>query len=153
MSRESPGSPTQWIATLSPRPASTCRSTQLYDAFSSPPTNHLANGASLQSRVWSKSLLHVRYERACAAQNPSWSAVAAPYSSALPLAALANSALGGNLRFSWDRFSRVSWVTTSSSSQAGLRAHSTGYPLVHQDPLPARASGGQRVLMHERIPG
>ena len=27
--RESPGSPSQWIATLSPWPASTCRSTQL----------------------------------------------------------------------------------------------------------------------------
>jgi hypothetical protein len=44
----------------------------------------------------------------------------------LPLAALANAALGGNLRFSWDRFSRVSWVTTSSRSQAGLQPHSTG---------------------------
>src|SRR5665647_1252997 len=125
MSRVSPGSPTKWIATLSPRPASTWRSTQLYEAFSSPPTNHLASGASLQSRVWSKSLVHVRYDRALSAQNPSWSAVAASYSSALPLAAAANSALGGNLRFSWDRFSRVSWVTTSSRSQAGLQPHSS----------------------------
>ena len=52
MSRVCPsGSPTQWKATLSPLPASTCRSTQLYDALSLPPTNHLAKGGLLQSRT------------------------------------------------------------------------------------------------------
>ena len=41
ISRSSPSSPRQWMATLSPRPASTCRSRQLYDAFSFPSANHL----------------------------------------------------------------------------------------------------------------
>ena len=45
-----PGSPSQWMATRSPLPASTCRSTQLYATLSLPPTNHFANGGSDQSR-------------------------------------------------------------------------------------------------------
>ena len=45
MSRVSPsGSPTKWIATRSPWPASTWRSTALTQALSSPSTNHFANG-------------------------------------------------------------------------------------------------------------
>lgn len=40
--------------------------------MSSPPTNHLANGAPLQSRVCSKSLAQVIRERAWSAQKPSW---------------------------------------------------------------------------------
>src|ERR1035437_7971269 len=95
MFRVSPGSPTKWIATLSPRPASTWRSTQLEEALSPPPTTHLAKGASVHSRVLSKSLDHVRNDRACSAQKPSWSAEAAAYSSALPLAFVAKSAPGG----------------------------------------------------------
>ena len=45
MVRVSPGSPSQWKATRSPRPASTWRSTQLTATLSLPPTNHLANGS------------------------------------------------------------------------------------------------------------
>ena len=45
-------------ATLSPWPASTCRSTQLYATLSLPPTNHLANGGSSsrgpRSHGWSQ---------------------------------------------------------------------------------------------------
>ena len=44
--RESPGSPSQRNATWSPWPASTWRSTQLYEALSWPPMNHFANGRS-----------------------------------------------------------------------------------------------------------
>ena len=44
MVRVSPGSPSQWKATRSPRPAATWRSTQLTATLSLPPTNHLANG-------------------------------------------------------------------------------------------------------------
>ena len=44
MVRVSPGSPSQWKATRSPRPASTWRSTQLTATLSLPPTNHLAKG-------------------------------------------------------------------------------------------------------------
>ena len=40
------------MATWSPLPASTCRSTQLYATFSFPPTNHLANGLFDQSSIW-----------------------------------------------------------------------------------------------------
>ena len=42
--RVSPGSPSQWKATLSPPPASTCRSRQLYEALSVPPANHVTHG-------------------------------------------------------------------------------------------------------------
>ena len=44
MVRVSPGSPSQWKATRSPRPAATWRSTQLTATLSLPPTNHLAKG-------------------------------------------------------------------------------------------------------------
>ena len=47
--RSSSGSPSQWYATLEPRPASTWRSTQLKQTFSSPPTNHFAYGGSHSS--------------------------------------------------------------------------------------------------------
>ena len=62
--------PTQWIATRSPLPASTCRSTQLYATLSLPPTNHLANGACDQS---STSVNGVSQDSrlACFAQNAS----------------------------------------------------------------------------------
>ena len=50
-------SPTNTIAVLSGL-AAACRSTQLYEAFSLPPTNHLKNGAVLVSsvvcQVWSQ---------------------------------------------------------------------------------------------------
>src|SRR5256885_13853739 len=68
MVRVSPGSPSQWKATLSPRPASTWRSTQLYAAFSSPPTNHFANGGFDQSRT----VFHLVFQcrrSACLAQK------------------------------------------------------------------------------------
>src|SRR2546426_12691721 len=43
--RRSPsGSPSQWYATLSPLPASTCRSTQLKQTLSLPPRYHFAYG-------------------------------------------------------------------------------------------------------------
>jgi hypothetical protein len=44
--RSSSGSPSQWYATFSPRPASTWRSTQLKQMFSFPPRYHLAYGGS-----------------------------------------------------------------------------------------------------------
>ena len=43
------GSPTQWKATLSPRPSATWRSTQFTQALSRPPTNHSENGGSHSS--------------------------------------------------------------------------------------------------------
>ena len=49
MVRVSPASPSKWMATRSPLPASTWRSTQLWATLSCPPTNHFANGASSQS--------------------------------------------------------------------------------------------------------
>src|SRR5829696_2888065 len=44
MSRLSPGSPSKWMATRSPRPAATWRSRQLTATFNSPSSNHFANG-------------------------------------------------------------------------------------------------------------
>ena len=61
------GSPTQWMATRSPWPASTCRSTQLTATLSSPSANHCANGGC-QSRTCVKGLSHCR-RCACSAQN------------------------------------------------------------------------------------
>src|SRR5437867_8562414 len=42
--RVSPGSPSQWNATLPPPPASTWRSRQLYETLSDPPANHFTQG-------------------------------------------------------------------------------------------------------------
>src|SRR6476469_3175298 len=58
MSRVSPaGSPTKWMATLSPRPASTWRSTALTHALSSASANHFAKGGLLQSSDCVKGVL------------------------------------------------------------------------------------------------
>src|SRR6476659_1333367 len=88
------GSPSHWMATRSPLPASTWRSTQLYATLSLPPTNHLANGASDQS---STSVNGVSQDNrlACFSQNASRSFSAASYSSAVALALRANSVVGG----------------------------------------------------------
>ena len=85
--RVSPGSPSQWKATLSPRPASTCRSTQLYAALSWPPTNHFANGGST-SRAPVSHCFAQASRSACSSQKASRSASARSYASALTLAAV-----------------------------------------------------------------
>ena len=89
------------------RPASTCRSTQLYAALSLPPTNHLANGGLFQSRTrshfWSQSS-----RSACSAQNASRSASARSYVSAFTLALAASSAGGSKRRVLVLRLERVS---------------------------------------------
>ena len=68
--RVSPGSPSQWNATLSPRPASTWRSRQLSATFSLPPTNHLANGSS-HSQIVCQSSDQSSRSAAWRAQKPS----------------------------------------------------------------------------------
>src|ERR1700736_602378 len=88
------GSPSQWMATRSPFPASTWRSTQLYATLSLPPTNHFANGASDQSSTSVNGVPHDSLS-ACFAQNASRSFSASTYSSAVALAFSANSAGGG----------------------------------------------------------
>ena len=109
MVRVSPPSPSKWIATRSPLPASTWRSTQLWATLSSPPTNHLANGAPSQSRVRSKSVVHEMRLRACSAQKASWSSAARSYRSAVPLACAANAGSGAkSISCTWlDRLSSV----------------------------------------------
>src|ERR1700682_5986251 len=82
------------MATRSPFPASTCRSTQLYATLSLPPTNHLANGASDQSSTSVNGVSHDN-RSACSAQNASRSFSAASYNSAVALAFAAKSAGGG----------------------------------------------------------
>ena len=49
MVRVSPGSPSQWKATTSPRPAATCRSRQFTDTLRVPPSNQRAKGGSHSS--------------------------------------------------------------------------------------------------------
>src|SRR5690625_1866837 len=107
MDRESPGSPSKWSATRSPSPFSTWRSTALYAALSSPSPNQRDFGACDQSRTSVKSFDQVRCSRAWRAQDASESVCASSYRSALAQAALANSGVGGKLRFSTSKFSKV----------------------------------------------
>ncbi len=94
MSRLSPGSPSKWIATRSPLPASTCRSTQLYATLRLPPTNHFATGASDQSRTSVHGVAQSR-RRAWASQKASRSRSASACNSGPAFAAAAKAALGG----------------------------------------------------------
>ena len=59
LSSPSSGSPTKWIATLSPLPAATWRSTQLCDTLRVPSANHFANGGFDQSRISVNGLVQV----------------------------------------------------------------------------------------------
>ncbi len=104
MVRVSPGSPSQWIATCSPCPASTCRSTQFTATFNSPSANHFACGASDQSSTWVNGVAQVN-RFACSAQNAIGSAAARSYASADRFAFAANSADGGNVRSSVPKLS------------------------------------------------
>ena len=69
MVRVSPGSPSQWKATLSPRPAATWRSRQFSETLSLPPTNHLAKGSS-HSQMVCHSSDQSTSSAACRAQKP-----------------------------------------------------------------------------------
>src|SRR6476620_8876632 len=106
MVRVSPGSPSQWIATCSPCPAVTCRSTQFTATFNSPSANHFACGASDQSSTWVNGVAQVN-RFACSAQNASGSAAARSYASAVRFAFAANSADGGNVRSSVPKLSNA----------------------------------------------
>src|SRR5688572_18469351 len=108
----SSGSPTQWNATLSPLPASTCRSTQLTAALRVPPTNHFANGGLDQSRTWSH-FWPQSSRSAASAQNASGSASARAYASSWTLASAARSAGGSNRRSSLIRLDRVCSLMSS----------------------------------------
>src|SRR5690242_7231572 len=126
MARLSPGSPSKWMATRSPRPASTCRSTQLYATLSVPSLNHLANGGFDQSSVSEGSLAQVS-RRACSAQKPSLSALACSYASAVTLACAARSAGGANLRSSLSRLARLSLLTTSPFPRVSVVSQATAH--------------------------
>src|SRR3954451_17047554 len=114
------------MATRSPLPASTCRSTQLYATLSSPSLNHLANGGFDQSSISVGSLAQVS-RRACAAQKPSLSALACSYASAVTLAFAARSAGGANLRSSLSRLARLSLLTTSAFPRESVVSHATAH--------------------------
>src|SRR6478735_956185 len=109
MLRVSPGSPSQWIATWSPCPASTCRSTQFTATFNSPSANHVACGASDQSSTFVNGVDQVS-RFACSAQNASGSAAARSYASADRFAFAANCADGGNTRSSVPKLSSATVV-------------------------------------------
>src|SRR4051794_27966492 len=126
MARLSPGSPSKWMATRSPFPASTCRSTQLYATFSLPSANHFANGGLDQSSVSVGSLAQVS-RRACAAQKPSLSALACSYASAVTLAFAARSAGGAKRRSSFKRMARLSLLTTSPFLRVSVVSRATAH--------------------------
>ena len=108
MVRVSPGSPSQWNATLSPRPAATWRSRQFSETLSLPPTNHFANG-SCQSRIVCHGCDHCTSSAAWRAQKPSSSRAASSYRKVPTTSASAlNDSDGGNVRFSAIRASMVS---------------------------------------------
>src|SRR6478672_5301705 len=106
MLRVSPGSPSQWIATCCPCPASTCRSTQFTATLSFPSANHFACGASDQSNTWVNGVAQVS-RFACSAQNAIGSAAARSYASADRFAFAANSSGGGNDRSSVPKLSNA----------------------------------------------
>src|SRR5579859_1487385 len=144
MVRVSPGSPSQWIATLSPRPASTCRSTQLYATLSCPPTNHFAKGGRSQSSTRSHSRAQLS-RRACVAQKPSRSSAACSYASAVTFACATSSAGGSKRRFSRSRFSSVSLIDRAPLTSVGrlpgtscrfLRVTNSGCALRLHPPAP-----------------
>src|SRR5690349_23203780 len=83
--------------------------------FSSPPTNHLANGGFDQSSVWSHFLAQVS-RSAWVAQKARRSAAASSYASAFTLAAAASASGGGNCRLSDDRFANVSLMRAAPLS-------------------------------------
>src|SRR3954453_21113391 len=114
------------MATRSPRPASTCRSTQLYATLRVPSLNHLANGGFDQSSVSEGSLAQVS-RRACSAQKPSLSALACSYASAVTLAWAARSAGGANLRSSLSRLARLSLLTTSPFPRVSVVSQATAH--------------------------
>src|ERR1051325_6558483 len=102
--RSSPGSPSQMIAALLPRPFERCRSMQLYDAFSLPPINHFAHGVS-HSRTFFQGLNHSSSFAACA-QNPFGSFFALAKNPGLRMFAdFLNDFGGGKLLFSCNRTS------------------------------------------------
>src|SRR3954470_24250729 len=98
------GSPSQRIASLSPLPAATCRSRQLYERFVRPPTNHFAYGG-----VHSSTLSHFLNQCSSLAASPqkrSGSSIDARYirrysSIDLTCAAALNAGGGGKTRCSW----------------------------------------------------
>ena len=90
-------------------PASTCRSTQLYDAFSVPSLNHLAKGRS-HSRVLVGSFVHVS-RSACVRQYASGQRPLRRRSKVARSPA-ANSALGGKLRVSSNHASSLASLMT-----------------------------------------
>ncbi len=130
--RLSPGSPSKWMATRSPRPASTWRSTQLYATLSLPSANHLAKGGLDQSSVSVGSTAQLR-RRACSAQKPRRSSDACAYAAAVTFAAAASSAGGAKRRSSLSRLARLSLLNAHSSSSHDLgRSRAWGLSRVSQ---------------------
>src|SRR6478752_1939181 len=118
MVRVSPGSPSQWIATCCPCPASTCRSTQFTATLSFPSANHFACGASDQSNTWVNGVAQVS-RFACSAQNAIGSAAARSYASADRFAFAANSSGGGNDRSSVPKLSNATAPFPAAGVTAG----------------------------------
>src|SRR5579875_3120165 len=145
--RVSPGSPSKWNATRSPRPASTWRSRQFTATLSRPSANHFAKGAFDQSRTCSNGCSQVR-RRALSAQNARRSSSASRYASAVTFAAAANSSDGGNRRDSSDRLSSVADAVSVMSGTVSFRSSGAGEDGQH-DPLEG-AVGDDR---ERRVPG
>ena len=94
-SRSSPSSPRQWKATRSPRPASTWRSSALWEAFSLPPVNHLKKGASDSSSTVSQGSAQSSAS-ACFAHHAWGSRAASSCSDSSEISALSTNSAGGS---------------------------------------------------------
>src|SRR5258706_14487775 len=91
-------------AALLPRPALTCRSRQLYDAFSLPPMNHLAHGES-HSRTFFQGLNQSSSLAALAQKALGSFRAWAKTRAFLILADFLKALGGGKVLFSWSRTS------------------------------------------------
>ena len=98
MVRVSPGSPSQWIATRSPRPAATWRSRQLYgDVELAARRTTSRTAGCVQSSTWSRVAVPVQPVGPAAPRTPAGRRPRL-VGAAVTLAAAANSAEGGNCR-------------------------------------------------------
>src|SRR4051812_41983141 len=154
MVRESPGSPSQWKAILSPRPASTCRSRQLYETLRVPPSNQRAKGRS-HCRIVLGSSNQVSSSRAWRAQKPSQSASASSYIAWSRTRAVdRNSSGGGNVRSS----SRYASIVGSSAigvlppSAPGSVAPAARHPIARSDHPLQDTEGAETVGVREGGP-
>src|SRR5215469_17674213 len=133
----SSSSGTQMIAVLSGL-AAACRSTQLYDAFSLPPTNHFQNGALLMSSTVSHGLSQVSRSAYSVKQSGNLSSVnRSTMAGSLALACATNFSGGG--KYSSSRQCTAIWDAETS----GVSEFSVIPVLLAEGEYARRCAGGR----------